>query len=193
MIQPKAAVTAVGKYLPEDKLTNKDLEKLVDTNDEWIFSRTGIRERRILKGEGLGTSYMATRAAKEALAKNNTDPASIDLVLVATVTPDHFFPSTANLVAAEIGAINAFSFDLAGACSGFLYGLSTAAQFIESGRHQKVLVIGADKMSSIIDYTDRTTCILFGDGAAAVLVQRGPRHRRWRCRAAATARARERA
>ena len=166
-----AAITAVGKYVPEYVLTNKELENFVDTNDEWITTRTGIKERRILKGEGLGTSFMAIKAAQDLLQKSNTNPEEIDLVIVATATPDLMVASTAVYTATEIGAINAFAYDLQAACSSFLYGMSTAASYIESGRYKKVLVIGADKMSSIIDYTDRATCIIFGDGAGAALFE----------------------
>lgn len=167
----KAAITGVSAYLPEDKLTNADLEKIVDTNDEWITSRTGIKERRILKGEGLGTSFMAAEAVKSLLKKTNTKPEEVDLVIVATVTPDYFFPSTANLVCTQVGIPSIGSFDVLAACSGFIYALSTGSQFIESGRYKKVVVVGADKMSSIIDWEDRTTCILFGDGAGAVMLE----------------------
>jgi 3-oxoacyl-[acyl-carrier-protein] synthase III len=167
----RAAITGVHGYVPEYVLDNKELEKLVDTNDEWITSRTGIKERRILKGEGLGTSHMAAEAVRGLLAKTNTDPKDIDLVICATVTPDYMFPSTANLVCTQVGIPNICSFDILAACSGFIYALSTGAQFIESGRYKKVIVIGADKMSSIVDYTDRTTCVLFGDGAGAVLLE----------------------
>lgn len=166
-----AAITAVGGYVPEYVLTNDILATMVDTNDEWITSRTGIKERRILKGEGKGTSFLAIEAAKDLLAKSNTDPKDIDLVILATATPDMPVAVTGVYVATEIGAINAFSFDLTAACSSFLFGMSTAARYIESGRYKKVLLIGADKMSSIIDYTDRTTCIIFGDGAGAVLFE----------------------
>jgi len=166
-----AAITAVGHFLPEDRLTNAELEQMIDTSDEWIRTRTGIRERRILRDKDKATAYMAARAAENLLKKRGIDASEIDAIIVATVTPDMFFPSTACLVQAEIGATNAWGFDLSAACSGFLFGLSTGAKFIESGRHKKVLVIGADKMSSIIDYTDRTTCVLFGDGAAAVLLE----------------------
>ena len=166
-----AAITAVGKYVPEYILTNKELEKLVDTNDEWITSRTGIKERRILKGENKGTSFMAIKAAEEVLRKSNINPEEIDLVIVATATPDLMVASTAVFVATQIGATNAFGYDLQAACSSFLYGMSTAASYIESGRYKKVLLIGADKMSSIIDYTDRATCIIFGDGAGAALFE----------------------
>ena len=171
MTKITAAITAVGKYVPDYILTNKELEKMVDTNDEWITSRTGIKERRILKGEGKGTSYMAIKAAENLLKKSNKNPLDIDLVIVATATPDLPVASTAAFVATKIGATNAFSFDLQAACSSFLYGLSTASSYIESGRYKNILLIGADKMSSIIDYTDRATCIIFGDGAGAVLFE----------------------
>ncbi len=171
MIKKTAAITAVGAYLPDFLLTNQLLETMVDTNDEWITSRTGIKERRILKKEGAGTSYMAIEAAKDLIQKKRIEPLEIDLVLVATATPDMMVASTAAYVASEIGASNAFSYDLSAACSSFLYGMSTASSYIESGRYKKVLLIGADKMSSIIDYTDRTTCIIFGDGAGAVLFE----------------------
>jgi len=167
----RATITAVGHFLPEDKLTNFDLEKMVDTNDEWIRTRTGIKERRILKDPEKATSYMAAEAAREALSEAGVQPEEVDLIIVATVTPDYIFPSTACLVQDAIGAKNAFAFDLSAACSGFIYALTNGAAFIESGRYKKVLVIGADKMSSIIDYTDRTTCIIFGDGAGAVLLE----------------------
>jgi 3-oxoacyl-[acyl-carrier-protein] synthase III len=171
MTKIRAAITGVGGYVPEYILTNQELEKLVDTNDEWITSRTGIKERRILKGEGLGTSYMATAAVKQLLEKTNTDPKEIDLIICATITPDLPFPATANLVADQIGAINSFSYDISAACSGFLYALTTGAKYIESGTHKKVVIIGGDKMSSIINYKDRTTCIIFGDGCGAVLLE----------------------
>ncbi|WP_299016175.1 beta-ketoacyl-ACP synthase III [uncultured Polaribacter sp.] len=171
MTKITAAISAVGKYVPEYVLTNKELETYVDTNDEWITSRTGIKERRILKGEGLGTSYMAIKASEDLIQKRNLDPKEIDLVIVATATPDLLVASTAAYVASEIGAVNAFAYDLQAACSSFLYGMSTAASYIESGRYTKVLVIGADKMSSIIDYKDRATCIIFGDGAGAALFE----------------------
>lgn len=167
----KAAITGVNGYLPDYVLSNEELEKMVDTNDEWITSRTGIKERRILKGEGLGTSFMAAEAVRGLLKKTNTDPKDIDLVICATVTPDYLFPSTANLVCTQVGIPSICSFDILAACSGFIYALSTGAQFIESGRFKKVIIIGADKMSSIVDYTDRTTCVLFGDGAGAVLLE----------------------
>ena len=166
-----AAITAVGGYVPDFVLSNKVLETMVDTNDEWIISRTGIKERRILKGEGLGTSYLAIKAAEDLLQKGNINPLEIDLVIVASATPDLLVAATAVYVATEIGATNAFAYDLQAACSGFLFGMSTAAAYIESGRYKKILLIGADKMSSIIDYTDRATCIIFGDGAGAVLFE----------------------
>lgn len=166
-----AAITAVGKYVPEYVLTNKELETMVDTNDDWITTRTGIKERRILKGDGLGTSYMAVKAAQNLLEKSQTKAEDIDLVLVASATPDMPVAATAVYTATHIGAVNAFAYDLQAACSSFLYGMSTAASYIESGRYKKVLLIGADKMSSIIDYTDRATCIIFGDGAGAVLFE----------------------
>ncbi|HET8839068.1 MAG TPA: beta-ketoacyl-ACP synthase III [Flavobacteriaceae bacterium] len=167
----RAAITAVGAYVPPDVLTNKMLEEMVDTNDEWITTRTGIKERRILKDETKGTSHMAIKAAQNLLDKSNLDPKEIDLVIFATVTPDMPVAASGVFLATAIGATNAFSFDLQAACSGFLYGMSTAASFIESGKYKKVLLIGADKMSSIIDYTDRSTCIIFGDGAGAVLFE----------------------
>lgn len=167
----RAAITAVGHYLPEDKLTNHDLEEMVDTNDEWIRTRTGIEERRILNDEDKATAYMGAEAAKEVLEQRGISAEEIDVIVVATVTPDYLFPATACLVQNEIGATNAYGFDVSAACSGFLFALTNGANFIESGRAEKVLVIGADKMSSIIDYTDRSTCILFGDGAGAVLLE----------------------
>lgn len=167
----KAAITAVGGYLPEDRLTNFDLEKMVDTNDEWIRTRTGIQERRILKTPGWATSDMVAQAVKEICRKRGIDASEIDCILVATITPDLPFPSTANLVCEKVGAKNAWGFDLSAACSGFLYALTTGASLIESGRYKKVIVAGSDKMSSIIDYTDRNTCIIFGDGAGAVLLE----------------------
>ena len=166
-----AAITAVGGYVPEDVLTNKMLEEMVETNDEWITTRTGIKERRILKDPNKGTSYLGIQAAKDLINKTGLDPKEIDMVILATATPDMRVAATGVHVASEIGAINAFSYDLQAACSGFLYAMSTGAAYIESGRYKKVLVIGADKMSSIIDYTDRTTCIIFGDGAGAVLME----------------------
>jgi 3-oxoacyl-[acyl-carrier-protein] synthase-3 len=166
-----AAITAVGKYLPDYVLTNKELETLVETNDDWITTRTGIKERRILKEPNQGTSFMAIRAAQNLLRKSKTNPEDIDMVIVATATPDLPVASTAVYTATEIGATNAFAYDLQAACSSFLYGMSTAASYIESGRYKKVLLIGADKMSSIIDYSDRATCIIFGDGAGAALFE----------------------
>jgi 3-oxoacyl-[acyl-carrier-protein] synthase-3 len=169
-----AAITAVGAYVPDFVLSNKVLETLVDTNDEWITSRTGIKERRLLKEEGKGTSFLAIKAAQNLFEKNNINPEEIDLVIMATATPDMPVASTGVYVASQIGAVNAFAYDLQAACSSFLYGMSNAAAYIESGRYKKVLLIGADKMSSIIDYTDRATCIIFGDGAGAVLFE--PNH-----------------
>ncbi|QQX77658.1 MULTISPECIES: beta-ketoacyl-ACP synthase III [Aequorivita] len=166
-----AAITAVGSYVPDYVLSNKVLETMVDTNDDWITSRTGIKERRILKDKDKGTSYLAIQAAKDLLQKSNTDPAEIDMVIMATATPDMPVAATGVYVATQIGAVNAFSYDLVAACSSFLFGMSTAARYIESGKYKKVLLIGADKMSSIIDYTDRTTCIIFGDGGGAVLFE----------------------
>lgn len=167
----KAAITGVHGYVPDYILTNAELETLVDTNDEWITTRTGIKERRILKGEQQGTSVMAVEAVKGLLEKTNTKPEEIDLLICATVTPDYLFPSTANLICTKAGIPNAFSFDILAACSGFIYALTTGSQFIESGRYKKVIVVGADKMSAIVDYEDRTTCVLFGDGAGAVLLE----------------------
>ena len=166
-----AAVTAVGTYLPPDRLTNADLEKLVDTNDEWIRTRTGIEERRILKDKTKAPSFMASEAATQCLAKAGVDASEVDCILVATVTPDVVFPSTACLVQNQIGATNAWGYDISAACSGFLYALTTGSKMIEAGMHKKVLVIGADTMTRIIDYTDRATCIIFGDGAGAVLLE----------------------
>lgn len=166
-----AAITAVGGYVPEYRLTNKELEQMVDTSDEWIKTRTGIEERRILKEPGKASSDMAVPAIQEILKKKNLDPKEIDCIICATVTPDMVFPATANLISAKIGATNAWGFDMSAACSGFLYSLSTGASLIESGRYKKVIVVGVDKMSSIIDYTDRNTCIIFGDGAGAVLLE----------------------
>ncbi len=167
----RAAITGVHGWVPEDRLTNHDLEKIVDTNDEWIFSRTGIRERRILRTPGWATSDMCTEAVKGLLERTGVKPGEIDLLLVATITGDLVFPDTANTVCDKIGAKNAFGYDVNAACSGFLYALATAAQFIQTGVYQKVVVVGADFMSSIIDYTDRTTCVIFGDGAGAVLLE----------------------
>ena len=167
----KAAITAVGAYVPEEKLTNAELENMVDTNDDWIVVRTGIKERRILKDSSKGTSFMAIKAAEDLLSKKNIDPREIDAVILASITPDMNVAATAAYVASEIGATNAFGYDLQAACSGFLYGMSNSSNMIASGRYQKVLLIGADKMSSIIDYSDRTTSIIFGDGAGAVLFE----------------------
>lgn len=169
----KAFIRSVGRFLPERRLTNQDLETMVDTSDEWIVSRTGIRERRIL-GPGLGNSFMAVRAAQECLERAEVSAAEIDAIVVGTVTPDMFFPSTACLVQRALGADSAWGFDLSAGCSGFVFALTTAAQMIEAGRYQKVLVIGSDVMSSIIDYEDRNTCVLFGDGAGAVLLEACP-------------------
>jgi len=166
-----AAITAVGAYVPDFVLSNEVLETLVETNDEWITSRTGIKERRILKDDSKGTSYLAIKAAEDLIAKSNINPAEIDLVLLGTTTPDMPVAATAVYVASQIGAVNAFAYDLQAACSSFLFGMSTASAYIESGRYKKILLIGADKMSSIIDYTDRATCIIFGDGAGAVLFE----------------------
>ncbi|WP_298301121.1 beta-ketoacyl-ACP synthase III [Hydrotalea sp.] len=166
-----AAITAVGGYVPETKLTNFDLEKMVDTNDEWIRTRTGIEERRILKEPGKGSSDMAVPAIQEILKKRNLQATDIDCIICATVTPDMVFPATANIIADKLGAANAWGFDLSAACSGFLFALTTGTSFIESGRYKKVIVVGVDKMSAIIDYTDRATCIIFGDGAGAVLLE----------------------
>ena len=173
-LEAHAAITAVGHYLPERRLTNQDLSEMVDTNDAWIRARTGIEERRILTDEGKGTSYMAARAGQEILEKRGISAKEIDAIIVATVTPDMAFPATACLVQAELGASNAWGFDLSAACSGFLFALNTGAGLIESGRAAKVLVIGSDKMSSITDYTDRKTCVLFGDAAAGVLLEAAP-------------------
>ena len=166
-----AAITAVGGYVPDYVLSNQILETMVDTNDEWITARTGIKERRILKDKDKGTSFLAIQAAKDLLKKNNTDPKEIDMIVMATATPDMPVAVTGSYVATQIGAENAFSYDLMAACSSFLFGMSVAAKYIESGRYKKVLLIGADKMSSIIDYKDRTTCIIFGDGAGAALFE----------------------
>jgi len=174
MKNPKAAITAVSAYLPDFILNNKLLEEMVDTTDEWILSRTGIAERRILKGEGLGTSDMAMHAVHDLLQKTDTYANEIDLLICATTTPDMQFPATANIITDKCGLTNAFGFDLNAACSGFIYALSTASQFITNGIYKKIIVVGGDKMSSIIDYTDRATCVLFGDGAGAVLLE--PNH-----------------
>lgn len=171
MSKIRAAITGVQGYVPDYILTNKELETMVETTDEWIISRTGIKERRILKGENKGTSVIGIEAVKGLLRKTDTNPADIDLIICATTTPDMLFPATANIIADEVGAKNAFGYDLSAACSGFLYALTTGAQFIETGKYKKVVIIGADKMSSIIDYEDRTTCIIFGDGGGAVLLE----------------------
>ena len=171
MSKISAAITATGAYVPETILTNAMLENMVETNDEWITTRTGIKERRILKTKGEGTSFLAIKAANDLIQKTNLDPNTIDLVIVATATPDMKAASTASYTATKIGANNAFSFDMDSACSGFLFGMSTAARYIESGRYKKVLLIGADKMSSIVNYKDRATCIIFGDGAGAALFE----------------------
>lgn len=166
-----AAITGVGGYVPDYVLTNRELETMVETSDEWIVSRTGIKERRILKGENKGVSVMGIAAVKDMLAKTKIDPKDIDLIIFATVTPDMPFPASANIVAAAIGAVNAFSYDVSAACSGFLFALETGSRFIQTGVYKKVIVIGGDKMSSILDYKDRTTCIIFGDGAGCVLLE----------------------
>jgi len=171
MAKITAAITAVGGYVPEFVLTNQELEKMVETNDEWIVARTGIKERRILKGEGLGTSDMAVPAVQQLCEKRGIDPMEIEMLICATTTPDYVFPATANIICDKVGAKNAFGYDMQAACSGFLFALVTGSKFIESGQYKKVVVVGADKMSSIVDYTDRTTCILFGDGAGAVLLE----------------------
>ena len=167
----RAAITGIHAYVPDYILSNAELEKMVDTNDEWIVSRTGIKERHILKDPNLAASDLGAEAVKGLLAKTGTSPEEIELVICATATPDMMFPDTANLIAFKTGMKNAFTFDLSAACSGFLFALSTGARFIESGAHKKVMIVGADKMSSIVDYTDRSTCILFGDGAGAVLLE----------------------
>ncbi|MCF8230738.1 MAG: ketoacyl-ACP synthase III [Bacteroidales bacterium] len=167
----KAVISGVGAYAPEDLLTNDELARMVETNDEWIMSRIGIKTRHILKKKGEGSSYMGEKAVKEVLEKTNTSPNEIDALICATVTPDHVFPATANIISDKAGIKNAFSFDINAGCSGFLYSLETASKFIESGKYHKVLVVGADKMSSITDYTDRATCPIFGDAAGAVLVE----------------------
>lgn len=166
-----AIITGVGGYVPEYILNNKELSRMVDTSDEWIMTRVGIKERHILTEEGLGTSYMARKAAKQLLQKTGADPDSIDALIVCTTTPDYKFPSTASIVVGKLGLKNAFAFDFEAACCGFLYSLDVAASMIQSGRYKKIIIIGADKMSSLIDYTDRQTCVLFGDGAGAVLVE----------------------
>jgi 3-oxoacyl-[acyl-carrier-protein] synthase-3 len=171
MTKIRAAITGVHGYVPDYVLTNAELETMVETSDEWILTRTGIKERRILKGVEQGTSVLGIAACKGLLEKTGTDAKDIDLIICATITPDMPFPATANIIADQIGATNSFGFDISAACSGFLYALSTGAQFIETGKYKKVIVIGADKMSSIINYEDRTTCIIFGDGGGAVLLE----------------------
>ena len=171
MKKTRAVITGVQGWVPDYILTNRELETMVDTNDEWIVTRTGIKERRILKGDDKGTSVIGINAVKGLLKKTNTNPEDIDLIICATVTPDMPFPATANIIADGVGAINSYSFDISAACSGFLYALTIGSQFIETGMHKKVIVIGADKMSSIIDYQDRATCIIFGDGGGAVLLE----------------------
>jgi len=166
----RAAITAVGGYVPEKIVTNKDLEKLVDTTDEWIQSRTGIKERRKME-DGTATSDICVAAINQIIAKKILNPQDIDLIIVATVTPDHVFPATANIVANKIGAINAWGYDVSAACSGFLFALETGSKFIECGKHKKVIVCGADKMSAIVNYQDRNTCVIFGDGGGAVLLE----------------------
>ena len=171
MGKTRAVITGVNGYVPDYVLTNKELETIVDTTDEWITSRTGIKERRILKGEDQGTSVLGAGAVKGLLEKTNTSPEEVDLLICATTTPDMLFPATANIISDAVGIKNAFSYDLQAACSGFLYAITTGSQFIETGKYKKVVVVGADKMSSIVDYEDRTTCIIFGDGAGAVLLE----------------------
>lgn len=166
-----AAITAVGGYVPDYVLTNKELETMVDTTDEWITTRTGIKERHILKGEGKGTSDMAVEAIRQIFEKTGIDPLDIELIICATTTPDFTFPATANVISDKLGMKNAFGYDVSAACSAFLFALTTGAQFIETGRYKKIIVVGGDKMSSILDYTDRKTCIIFGDGAGAVLLE----------------------
>ena len=171
MAKIRAAITGINAWAPEYRLTNQELAKMVDTSDEWIMQRVGIKERRILKGEGLGSSDLGEQAVRGLLEKTNTSPDEVDLLICATVTPDMSFPATANIISDKVGIKNAFSFDLGAACSGFLFALQTGAAYVETGRYKKVIVVGADKMSSITDYTDRTTCPLFGDAAGAVLLE----------------------
>jgi 3-oxoacyl-[acyl-carrier-protein] synthase-3 len=171
MTKIQAAITCVGGYVPEDVLSNFDLEKIVDTNDEWITTRTGIKERRILKGEGLGTSDMAVKAVQQIFDKTGIDPMEVEMLICATTTPDFTFPATANVITDKLGMKNAFGYDINAACSGFLYALTTAAQFVETGKFKKVIVVGGDKMSSILNFEDRATCIIFGDGCGAVLLE----------------------
>ena len=171
MARINAIITGVGGYVPDYVLTNEELSRMVDTSDEWIMTRVGIKERHILTEEGLGTSYMARKAAKQLIQKTGVDPDTIDAIIVASTTPDYKFPSTASIVVGKLGLKNAFAFDASAACAGFMYTLDLAANMIQSGRYKKIIVIGADKMSSMVDYTDRQTCVLFGDGAGAVLVE----------------------
>jgi len=171
MTKIRAAITGVGGFVPEDVLSNADLEKMVETTDEWITSRTGIKERRILRGEGKATSDMCIPAVQQLLEKTNTNPEDVDLIICATTTPDYVFPATANIISDVCGMANAFGYDVSAACSGFMFALTTGSQFIESGNFKKVIVVGGDKMSSIVDYTDRKTCVIFGDGAAAVMLE----------------------
>jgi 3-oxoacyl-[acyl-carrier-protein] synthase-3 len=171
MSKLRAAITGIHGWVPDYILTNKELETMVDTNDEWITSRTGIKERRILKGENQGTSVIGTNAVKGLLEKTNTKAEDVDLIICATTTPDMLFPATANIISNNVGAVNAFSYDIQAACSGFIFAVTTASQFIETGKYTKVTVVGADKMSSIIDYQDRQTCIIFGDGGGAIMLE----------------------
>lgn len=171
MTKIKAAITGVGAYLPEYILNNEEISRMVDTTDEWIMTRIGIKERRILKGEGKATSDLGTKAVEQLLEKTGTTPDEVDLLICATVTPDMQFPATANIISDKVGIKNAFSYDLNAGCSGFLYALLTASQFVETGKYKKVIVVGAEKMSSIVDYTDRATCPIFGDGSAAVMLE----------------------
>ena len=171
MREINAVITGIGGYVPEDILTNEDISKMVDTTDEWIMTRVGIKERRILRGEGRGTSYMGIRAVKQLLEKTNVSPEEIEVVLTATTTPDHHFPTTSSIIAYQTGCKNAMTFDMQGACAGFLYALETGANYIRSGRYKNVIVVAGDKMTAITDYTDRSTCPLFGDGCGAVLLE----------------------
>ncbi len=171
MMPTRAAITALGGYVPDYVLTNAELETIVDTSDEWIMSRTGIKERRILKGEGVGTSFMAIKAVEQLMQKSGLKATDIDLLICATTSPDMVFPATANVICHSIGAVNAWGYDISAACSGFMFALATASRMIESGAYKKVVVVGGDKMSSMINYTDRTTCIIFGDGCGAVLLE----------------------
>ena len=171
MSKLRATITGVGGYVPEYRLTNDELSQMVDTSDEWIMTRIGIKERRILKEKGKGASDLGVEAVRELLSKTNTDPGDIDLLICPTVTPDMQFPATANVISDKAGIANAFSFDLNAGCSGFLYAMSTAAKFVESGNYKKVVVVGAERMSSIVDYQDRSTCPIFGDGAGAILME----------------------